>query len=910
LALSSEYFPRQAIFFTFGLTKIQTFMKMIFLILAIGMTGVSLSAQKKGGQPPLIDREIFFGDPEISGAQLSPNGKFMSFIKPYNGTRNIWVKKANQPFDAAIPVTADTKRPISSYFWSRDSKYLLYAQDKGGNENFHVYAVNPAEKPAEGASVPTARNLTDMEKVRAMIYHVPKSNPDIIYVGINDRDESWHDLYEVRISTGERKLLRQNDERMVGWIFDRKDKLRLAMRSNPDGSTDLLKVEPTGFNKIYSCGVLESFSPVNFHENGQQVYMETNVGTDLSRLVLFNINTKEEVLVESDPAKKVDFGGALFSDLTNKMIATFYQDDKQRIYFKDTRYEEEYKALQKQFKGMEIGFDNSTKDENTWLISVYSDTDPGSKYLYERMSKKTTFLYKPRPTMPTGDLSPMMAIRYKSSDGLEIPAYLTLPKGLPEKNLPLLVFVHGGPWARDSWGYHSYAQMWANRGYAVLQPNFRSSTGYGKKFIDAGNKQWGDKMQDDITWGVKHLIKKGIIDPKRVGIMGGSYGGYATLAGLTFTPDVYTCGVSIVGPSSLITLLQSIPPYWEAGRKIFHERMGDPTTPEGEAQLKRQSPLYSVDKIKVPLLVVQGANDPRVKKAESDQIVVAMREKNLAVEYICAPDEGHGFARPVNNMAFIAAAEKFLAKHLGGRFQEDMKPEVAERLKEITVDVKTVTLPVKADLSQVQKATPSRDLMAGTYSYKIDVDLMGQKMEFKEKINVSEEGGQWKISSVTETPMGAIREEGMFAKGTLTQSNRKISQGPVQINLNYSGSGVEGNMNMSGKETPLKVATMDAPYADGPGAQLLIACLPLSAGYKTAIINTDLQRMTEKMMTVDVTGSENINGKDCHVVVVKPANGDPGDMKLWITKETAKTIKYIMVNPDMGGAVFTGMLEE
>jgi len=644
--------------------------------------------------PPLIDRELFFGDPEISGAKLSPDGTWMSFIKPFQGTRNIWIKKLHNDFSTARPITADTNRPISSYFWSRDSKYVLYVQDKGGNENYHIYAVNPSDPIESNLSVPISRNLTDKEHVRVQIFSVPKSNPDLMYVGINDRDPAWHDLYELSISTGTLTLIKENTERFIGWVFDRADRLRLAMKSNDDGSTDLFRIDSDGYIKIYSSTILESFYPVNFHNNGQQVYMVTDVGEayDLSRLILFDINTQEEILVESDPLNKVDFGSVSFSDITNELIATSYEDAKTRIYWKDKTYEADYLLLKKTFEGSEIGFSHSTKDEMTWLISVYSDTDPGAVYYYDRKVKEPIFQYRPRPAMPIHDLAQMEIIEYTSSDGLCIPAYLTHPKGIPLKNLPLVVNPHGGPWARDSWGYDAYAQLLANRGYAVLQPNFRSSTGFGKKFMDAGNKEWGDKMQDDITWGVKYLIQKGIVDPKRVGIMGGSYGGYATLAGLTFTPDLYACGVSIVGPSSLLTLLQTIPPYWEAGRKIFHERMGDPTTVEGEAQLKRQSPLFSVDNIKVPLLVVQGANDPRVKKAESDQIVVAMRDKNLAVEYICAPDEGHGFARPVNSMAFIAAAEKFLAKHLGGRYQADIKPEIEVRLKEITVDVSTLVL--------------------------------------------------------------------------------------------------------------------------------------------------------------------------------------------------------------------------
>lgn len=342
-----------------------------------------------------------------------------------------------------------------------------------------------------------------------------------------------------------------------------------------------------------------------------------------------------------------------------------------------------------------MAFGSSTTDEQKFIVSTFSDVDPGTVWLFDRKTKNLSTLYTVREKLPRAALAEMKAVRYPSSDGLEIPGYLTLPKGVAAKNLPLVVVPHGGPWGRDGWGYNGLAQFLANRGYAVLQPNFRASTGYGKKFLDAGNGQWGDKMQDDITWGVKYLVGQGIADPKRVGIMGGSYGGYATLAGVTFTPDLYAAAVAIVAPSNLNTLLGTIPPYWETIRKTFYIRMGDPNTPEGKAQLERQSPLNHVAKIKTPLMVVQGANDPRVNKAEADQIVVALRERNYPVQYLLAPDEGHGFARPVNNMALYAEGEKFLSKYLGGRYQETMTPEVAQRLKEITVDVKTVQLAKK-----------------------------------------------------------------------------------------------------------------------------------------------------------------------------------------------------------------------
>jgi dipeptidyl aminopeptidase/acylaminoacyl peptidase len=344
---------------------------------------------------------------------------------------------------------------------------------------------------------------------------------------------------------------------------------------------------------------------------------------------------------------------------------------------------------------MEIRFGSHTNDERLWLIAASSATEPGETYLFDRQTKQLTLQYRIREKLERKLLAAMQPVRYKSSDGLEIPAYLTIPKGMKLKNLPAMIVPHGGPWARDEWGYDGMVQFLANRGYAVLQPNFRGSTGYGKKFLNAGNLEWGDKMQDDITWGARYLIQKGIADPKRIGIMGGSYGGYATLAGVAFTPDLYAAAVAYVAPSNLITLLDSIPPYWEPVRVMFYKRMGNPNTPEGKAQLERQSPLNSAAKIKTPLLVVQGANDPRVNKRESDQIVIALRDRKFPVGYIVAPDEGHGFARPVNTMALYAAAEKFLAKYLNARYQEGGTPEVMKRLQEITVDPSTVVLTKK-----------------------------------------------------------------------------------------------------------------------------------------------------------------------------------------------------------------------
>ena len=877
---------------------------------------LALAAVAAWAEPaPLIDRQLFFGDPEIAGSQISPDGKFIAFVKPLDGTRNVWVKRTEDPFEKARPLTADTKRPIPGYFWSRDGKFILFVQDQGGDENYNVYAVDPAAPPASGQKVPAARNLTDAKKARAEIFAVPKTDPDTIYVGLNDRDPAWHDLYKVKISTGERTLLRKNTERLTYWVFDRKGQLRLATRSAESGDTEVLRVDADGFKKVYSCNVFETCAPVRFHKDGQHVYMITNKGdADLIRLVLFDPATGNEELVEADPKGRVDFEDALFSERTDDLIATSYTDERRRLYWKDKAFAADYELLQKKLPGKEVYVGSGTNDEHLFIVSALSDTEPGESYLFDRGSKKLTLQYRLREKLPRQSLAEMKAVRYKSSDGLEIPAYLTLPKGVPAKNLPLVVFPHGGPWGRDEWRYDPFAQFLANRGYAVLQPNFRASTGYGKKFLNAGNHEWGQKMQDDITWGVKYLVAEGIADPKRVGIMGGSYGGYATLAGVAFTPDVYAVGVSLFGPSNLITLLQSIPPYWESIRKIFTERMGDPATPEGRAQLERQSPLSAAGKIKAPLLVIQGSNDPRVNKAESDQIVIALRDRGLPVEYLVAPDEGHGFARPVNNMASFAAAEKFLAKHLGGRAQEDMTPEVATRLAEITVDPKTVTAPVRVAASAVTVPKPASDLKPGTASYKASLEIGGQTIPMSITREVKEEGGQWAVTETAKTGMGDIIDKTLLEKGTLIPAGRSIHQGPVVVELQLKDGKATGTMTVNGQEKPVAADLGGPLFADGAGGHLALAALPLTEGYAATYRNFDVQAQKVKLVQMKVAGAEKVTVPagtfDSLKLEITSAEGGAEKTTVWVDPATHQVLKTVEVVPQMNGAVITAELTQ
>lgn len=667
-------------------------MKHICLAAASMLCMSSIATVAPAEQPPIIDRQLFFGEVEISGAQISPDAQWISFLKPYKGTRNIWIKRADEPFEKARPLSAESSRPVRGYFWSRDSKYVLYAQDNAGDENFNVYAIDPTATADAKTGVPVTRALTDLKGVRTMIYAVPRAKPDILYIGLNDRDKRWHDLYELHISTGEKKLVHENKEAIAGWEFDNDGNMKMAVRTTNAGDTEILAVTPKGFQPVYTCSVFEQCSVVGFAPDNAKAYLITNKGAlNFIELQSMNPATGATEKIEGDPEKRVDLQNMVVSDVDHRILFTTYEDDRPRYYFRDKAFEKDYQWVQSQIPGKEIGLGSASRDENVWIVNAHSDTEPGETYVWDRKAKKLTLEYRIREQLPRESLSSRRPYHYKSSDGLEIPAYLTIPKGLEAKGLPLIVLPHGGPWGRDVFGYDTFAQFLSNRGYAVLQPNFRASTGYGKKFLNAGNGEWGRKMQDDLTWGAKALVADGTADPKRIGIAGGSYGGYATLAGVAFTPDLYAAAFAIVAPSNLITLLDAIPPYWEAGRKQMYTRMADPLTIEGRQLLVDESPLTKAKQIVTPLVVVQGKNDPRVNIRESNQIVAAVRDNGKPVEYLVAPDEGHGFARPINNLAMVTKMEEFFAKFLGGRDQKSVPDDVAAKLKEITVDPKTVS---------------------------------------------------------------------------------------------------------------------------------------------------------------------------------------------------------------------------
>jgi dipeptidyl aminopeptidase/acylaminoacyl peptidase len=843
--------------------------------------------------PPLIDRELFFGDPEISGAQLSPDGKYMSFIKPYREARNIWVKGLAESFDVARPMTAD-ERPVIAYFWSADSKYLLYAQDKGGNENFHIYAVDPTAAAEAATGVPPARDLTPLENVRAAIYALPEKTPDVILVGLNDRDAAYHDVYRVSIATGERRLVMQNTQKVGSWIFDLDGNLRLAFRQKDDGGNEILRVDGDDLARIYEVTYLESAYPVRFHRDGKRVYLQTNKGDAVDRieLALLDPQTGATERVDSDPEKQVDFGGTVFHNTTEELIATYYVGDRVRVYARNKGMKRDLERIAKQLPDGNIGWGSATEDMRWQLLSVSSDVEPGASYLYDREQGTFTLQYRVRPRLQSDQLAVMKPVTYRARDGLVIHAYLTLPRGVPARNLPAVLHPHGGPWARDHWGYNPYAQFLANRGYAVLQPNFRASSGYGKKFLNAGNHAWGTgAMQHDLSDAVAWLVDQGIADPRRVGIFGGSYGGYATLAGVAFTPELYACGVPYVAPSRLITLIESFPAYWRPFLKgSWYLRVGDPANPEDREDLERRSPLNFVDRIRAPLLVVHGANDPRVKQSESDRIVVALRDKKHDVEYIVAPDEGHGFRAPENNLAMSAAMEKFLAKHLGGRYQEGMSETTAKRLAEIRVDVASLRLPDAAatDLAARAKTAPlpkadGNRLLPAKLEYAVSIEVHGQKipMTVTRTLEEAQRDGRacWRVTDVTSGAMGASTDVFDLDRATLEPVAREVS-GMGTMRITFARDKVSGEMGAGGRTMPLEAALEAPVFGDGAGLDVALAGMDLEPGFEATF--RIFEPMTQKVrpMKLHVSGMETValegGSYPSLVVAVTPLDDEPG----------------------------------
>lgn len=643
-------------------------------LLAGFAAGVAYTPSLNAAQTELISRDFLFGNPSRVAPQLSPDGTLLSFLAPRDGVLNLWVAPVDQLGDAR-PLTAEKKRPLRSYSWARNGIDLLYVQDTDGDENFLLYAVNARN----GAT----RALTPFEKTRVQMYGASWSRPDEIVVGINNRDPRWHDAWLLNTVTGERKLLHENTEQLASYTVDDGLQLRFAARALPDGGMEVLTFGGGGTLQramLIDYEDTDTTYPAGLTQDGRTLYLVDSRGRDKAVLKALDLSDGSERLLVEDP--RVDIGGALRHPVTGRAEA--YRVNYLRPEWRALvpEFENDVRFLSANVEG-EWSPTSRTQDDRRWIVAVSDATKPATYFLYDRGVGKLTKLFAARPELEGKPLVPMHPLEIRSRDGLTLVSYLTLPPGAdtdhngrPEQPVPLVLLVHGGPWGRDGYGYNSLHQWLANRGYGVLSVNFRGSTGFGKNFIRAADKEWAGKMHDDLIDAVNWAVAERVAPKDKIAIMGGSYGGYATLVGLTFTPEVFACGVDIVGPANLQTLLSTIPPYWQAVRAKFARAIGDLESEEGRALLRERSPLSRAGAIRRPLLIGQGANDPRVKQAESDQIVAAMKEKSIPVTYVLYPDEGHGFARPENELSFNAVTEAFLAQCLGGRYEpigDDLK---------------------------------------------------------------------------------------------------------------------------------------------------------------------------------------------------------------------------------------------
>ncbi len=609
----------------------------------------------------LIPREVLFGNPDRAVARISPDGTRVSFLAPDEGVLNVWVGPVDD-IAQAKPLTQDRGRGIQQYAWMPGGDRLLFIQDKDGDENWHVFCVELASG--------VVTNLTPIEGVASQITGTSKRHPSVVILGLNDRNPQLHDLYRFDLATGERTLLIENPG-VAGFVLDDDLNVRYALAPSQEGGWNVLRLEDGEWvadNVVPQEDALTT-QIIGFDKSGRIAISVDSRGRDTAALLATNLDSGDVTVLAEDA--QADISAVLQHPTERHIQAAVSTYDRRRFHVLDPSLQVDLDWLSERIAG-DVDVVSRSTDDLRWIVAEISDVNAVRYYLYNRTEAALSFLFDSRPRLADLPLCPMRPQVLTARDGLSLVSYLTLPGGVdaaerPEEPLPMVLMVHGGPWARDNWGFDPMHQWLSNRGYAVLAVNFRSSTGFGKRFIAAGDGEWAGAMHNDLLDAVDWAVEQGIADRKRVAIMGGSYGGYATLAGLAFTPEVFACGVDIVGPSNLLTLIESIPPYWKPMRKQLTTRVGDPDTEEGHAALVAKSPLTNAADITKPLLIGQGANDPRVKQAESDQIVAAMRENGIPVEYALFPDEGHGFARPQNRLAFYALTETFFAEHLGGR---------------------------------------------------------------------------------------------------------------------------------------------------------------------------------------------------------------------------------------------------
>jgi len=637
-----------------------------FIIIIPSLVFMTCRQAGTGATPSLIPRDVLFGNPVKSRVRLSPNGEFLAYCAPFNNVLNIWVKTIGQDNDR--PITRDTNRGIRYYFWTEDSKHILYAQDVGGNENWRMHTID--------LETDEIKDLTPFENIQVRTVATHKDFPHEILFSMNKENPRAHDMYHLDLMSGEMKITATNPGNIIDWIPDAQFRVRGAIAALPDGGFELMvrDTDKSEWKTLISWDAENSMTsapnflspPTIFSRDGKYIYLMDSRGVNAGRMVTMEIATGNIEVIAEDPLYDVSDKILIHPD-NYEIQAIAFEKARLEWMILDASIKDDFAAIANLDRG-DFSILSRDNTDNTWLVSFEKDDGPVTYYIYDRKTKKGEYLFNQRPDLNKYTLATMVPMSFTSRDGLTIHGYITYPPGKAKKNLPMVLYVHGGPWARNSWGFNPKAQWFVNRGYTVLQVNFRGSTGYGKDFVNAGDKEWGGKAQNDLVDAVNWAIKKGIADPKRVAIYGESYGGYAALVGATFTPDLFCCAVDMCGPSNLASFIRGLPPWFSTLLATVHKRMGNPDTEE--EFLKSRSPLFKIDQIKIPILIAQGANDPRVKQEEAEQIVAAMKEKGLEYEYLLFPDEGHGLVKPENQLRYYAAVEQFLAKHMGGRYEK------------------------------------------------------------------------------------------------------------------------------------------------------------------------------------------------------------------------------------------------
>jgi dipeptidyl aminopeptidase/acylaminoacyl peptidase len=643
--------------FNFGITKRKIMKKNQLLLISLTallfIAGCSSSSKEKETIAPLIDMKMFFKNGEKINFQISPDGNYYSYLANYKDMLNVFVQKVGD--ENAVRVTNDTLRSIANYFWK--GTRIVYLQDVGGDENFQLFSVAATGEDLK-ALTPFPGYRTEVIDI---LRFIPGKEKELLAV-INKRDKQYFDPYLINIETGQITLMYENKQNFDTWYTDNNGVIRMATKTEGVNISYLYRnIEKDDFKILLTTSFRESFFPQSFDADNEHVYILSNIGRDKIVLVEFDPIAKKEVK-ELYASPDYDLESVFYDKRKKVLVSVSWTGEKAEEHFFDKEWEVINAGLKQRFEGYELSFTGWDDEMKKGIVSVYSDRLRRKYYVYDFASKETTEIANPFPWINEKDMAYMKPVVYTSRDGLTIHGYLTLPKGIEAKKIPVVVNPHGGPWARDGWYFNPEVQFLANRGYAVLQMNFRGSTGYGKKFWEASFKEWGKKMQDDITDGVEYLKKEGIADPERIAIYGGSYGGYATLAGVTFTPDLYACAVDYVGVANLFTFMKTIPPYWKPYLDQFYEMIGNPK--KDSLLFTEASPVLHADKIKVPLFIAQGANDPRVNKAESDQVVAALKLRGIDVEYMVKDNEGHGFRNQNNRFDFYGAMEKFFDNHL------------------------------------------------------------------------------------------------------------------------------------------------------------------------------------------------------------------------------------------------------